>query len=1122
MDDSFSDFKEKKKCKIGPKAVQKSKNRQKKPLKPTKGQKDIRALIKKNELVSYSRDFNEVCKESGIDVDAEQLQLAIALSKSLDSNQSSIASTSEDVEVQNKLSSQERTAKIRSTLQEYGFKVNGSKVPPVILNKRRKYSKHSKLLTITNEERQTKISAKYAEVLALNCHTVIDVYDDNYLNHEIFYKATNISYEHIKNDDVYYVSNLIEKATHKSCLLRNWSEIPGRPASPEPSNNDIDFHSIQCSEQDLDEILSSSIDIAQSIVRNKQNCIEEHSSKTIHSNIKLTECGQLNTFSTINSPPEVVYNDFDNSNELNNHTKLDTNDVQALEVLDENEVQIGDFNENSVKEKEPSHKEDSIDKNLIYRSASPDLFDEDCSIVEKNDSRIDEGEKNHTIFMDLTQSDNNFNIRNLNSIKHNSDNIIEIIECVDYNDVSKKYDIDKRKSIDGENSDVGNKIDCVQSNKVNNDENIEMIDLTQRPNLIEELPSIDLDNKNTSLELDDTVIYENHEVISEPTSNAINRTNQVTDFNIKFNGISDTNGYIQGVDISEVYDENVENSEVMNIDLTQSSGKSVGNNSNHENDENLNLSDSESINSGKGLSLDNLGNGNDINDTIAFDNDYDNDNNVLQRAASVSLNNDMEIEDVNDCVLKNSNHGSFIIDNYNDNDNNVSLQKKKTKSASLNNDMEIEDLDDVLEHSNHRFIEFDNDHNNDNDVSLQRRKSKSISLDNSDIQNVDNYTERNTQKIENGNNSDKYMSNVDIDLTQASDKSFDENDQININADIEIIDGIVTTENDDSKIDLTQFNDDIGFNDEAIHNSSKTIKAIDTSIDYDVIFDEVMSDSKKSNRNSSKEISEHNSEVFDLSDKELNYSVHHSFYQDVFDDGNINLSQHTPVKGDVYKEKTPIRINDDEIIRNKDDDDEYIIKTSPVTPMADYEAMTTPERNKELEKYGLKPFKRKRAIQLLTYVYNQTHPIIQNCSPEECPTKKFKSTEEKTPKKKSPRKKTPKKCLDFGTEIDENNIYVITSEVPEIRNIECDSNDWIFQTKEKAKVHSCRMPLHIAFYNYVSCRKLLRESILKYEPINIDIIHKQLVGYGYRYNPKDLLKFMDKKCITVKIRNWKE
>ncbi|XP_048003297.1 structure-specific endonuclease subunit SLX4 [Leguminivora glycinivorella] len=233
---------------------------------------------------------------------------------------------------------------------------------------------------------------------------------------------------------------------------------------------------------------------------------------------------------------------------------------------------------------------------------------------------------------------------------------------------------------------------------------------------------------------------------------------------------------------------------------------------------------------------------------------------------------------------------------------------------------------------------------------------------------------------------------------------------------------------------------------------------------------------------------------------------------------------------------------------------EYIVKTDNVTPMMDYASMSTPERNKELDKYGLKPFKRKRAIQLLTHLYNQTHPYVESTEELPSPSKKrrieplsqpssskpsstsisprkvtkspIKAT--KSPKKaaQSPRKalRSPRKALRSPRSEDqnlndsdkENGLFMMTREVPVIRNIECDDDDWVFQKREKAKLQTCRVPLHIAFHNYVSCRLRLHEAILRYEPINIDIIHKELAASGHRYDPKDLLKFLDKKCITVK------
>ncbi|XP_047510175.1 uncharacterized protein LOC125053044 isoform X1 [Pieris napi] len=316
------------------------------------------------------------------------------------------------------------------------------------------------------------------------------------------------------------------------------------------------------------------------------------------------------------------------------------------------------------------------------------------------------------------------------------------------------------------------------------------------------------------------------------------------------------------------------------------------------------------------------------------------------------------------------------------------------------------------------------------------------------------------------------------------------------------------------------------------------------SVDYDDMFDQIIKNStnvSESTNNSKKYITQNKNSSFSnseepasdsescrLSDQELNYSVNIGIdnSKNNFEDlPSIDMNcQKNSVECNIL---TPVKEKNFEIIKTPSNN-EYIIKTVDVTPMQNFEAMSSPERNKELEKYGLKPFKRKRAIQLLTYIYNQTHPVVESCE-DGSPTKKPKLNSpqkitgnlSQSPRKsqKSPRKtnfsvkKSPAASQDLG---DEENIFIQTDDTPAIKNIACEPEDWVFQKREKAKVHSCRVPLHVAFHNYVSCRRLLREAILCYEPINIDIVHKDLVAAGYRYNPKDLLKFMDKKCITVK------
>ena len=47
------------------------------------------------------------------------------------------------------------------------------------------------------------------------------------------------------------------------------------------------------------------------------------------------------------------------------------------------------------------------------------------------------------------------------------------------------------------------------------------------------------------------------------------------------------------------------------------------------------------------------------------------------------------------------------------------------------------------------------------------------------------------------------------------------------------------------------------------------------------------------------------------------------------------------------------------------------------TPKPDYTQLSESELLKELYNYGIKPLKRKQAIKILEYIYNQTHPILK-------------------------------------------------------------------------------------------------------------------------------------------------
>lgn len=95
------------------------------------------------------------------------------------------------------------------------------------------------------------------------------------------------------------------------------------------------------------------------------------------------------------------------------------------------------------------------------------------------------------------------------------------------------------------------------------------------------------------------------------------------------------------------------------------------------------------------------------------------------------------------------------------------------------------------------------------------------------------------------------------------------------------------------------------------------------------------------------------------------------------------------------------------------------------------------------------------------------------------------------------------------------------------------SEDLIFEKRQSNRIHSCRLPLQIAFHNFLCCNPEIRKQILLYEPLQLEELHLMLKNQGFKYHIKvscyyvgffkflltffqDLLTFLDQKCITVR------
>lgn len=853
MDESLSDFKEKKKNCTGPKKAVKPVNKPtlKKRQMKLKGQKDIRAVLsKKNELVSYSKDFDNVCKQSGIDVDSEQLQLAVALSKSLQPSEATDSQTTQS-------NSQERTARIRTTLQEYGFTVPEIKI--VNPNKKlRKHRKHYQLLIQSEAERQQIIVDKYSQILFQNIDSLKcspdkeKIYENS--DSKLYFVATNVAYEVLRNNNIFYLDNLsIEKTSNKGGLLRDWSEIPGRPVSPKCCEELImDISEITCSQDELDIILSGTLKHAKSIIKNK---LQQASTVIIEGEDSYEQIGVDN---------DVITNSIEIHSE---DTEIRFEDTPTKSGTSE-----------------------------TIRSCSPDIFDDD-SLSLPNHSR--------DIIRSSEPAEEPSDVCVTKEIAHNVEYCdgleaprtdIRPLQC------SQRSDVTRRKSHDMELTEcVGipeNSLAC--------------------KNVCPDSKNSTRRKTNDFMDLTECVTHSSQQATNIKQIIDVTQSCDVNDLTI----IQEVPG---NSNIQECFEKDVET-----MDFTQSSNST-------DNFPIVNIS-------GSNKSLD---------DTIIL--------------------NDVDIDIIHMLPRSDLPGQPVTIENNKDDSVHLTYDKYSKKSVLLE------------ETSNSSFDEFLYDHSDD--------------IDSNHVNNDENYSQKCSLRPEK-----EEMENVD--LTQNTSSS----EEVQITNNDSLNNEECSKSVDRNKLNLT-----------TINKSQLGKNVDDISIDYDEVCSNAIKDNSVNVSNRSNAYEDNNcdnvenltqssqeSAAFEISDKELDYSIHKSRFEEAIDvlppevnfggisimdislvHNNSNfrrvkpsLDNHTFNRsiGDSYLPEVNVKKTVESIESNQPhrpittpckeitiydkvktpNNSEYIIKTNEVTPLADFASMSTPDRNKELDRYGLKPLKRKR------------------------------------------------------------------------------------------------------------------------------------------------------------------
>ncbi|XP_032596580.1 structure-specific endonuclease subunit SLX4 isoform X2 [Drosophila grimshawi] len=201
------------------------------------------------------------------------------------------------------------------------------------------------------------------------------------------------------------------------------------------------------------------------------------------------------------------------------------------------------------------------------------------------------------------------------------------------------------------------------------------------------------------------------------------------------------------------------------------------------------------------------------------------------------------------------------------------------------------------------------------------------------------------------------------------------------------------------------------------------------------------------------------------------------------------------------------------------------------TPKPDFVHLSEAELLQQLYNYGIKPLKRKQAVKLLEYIYNQTHPIM--LPPQEQPQsdRLLHSRSKSTPVNGSTNKShvpllhNPSADCLTPTEAPPNlnhkfrdapgtELLRFSQAVPPAL---CDDFEcYVLQTNVSKKTPQPLLPLHIAWHNLLCANPRLHESVLMFEPIDLQEIYLYLKQLGHRYDPKELKCFFDRRCIIFR------
>ncbi|KRX49463.1 Structure-specific endonuclease subunit SLX4 [Trichinella murrelli] len=232
------------------------------------------------------------------------------------------------------------------------------------------------------------------------------------------------------------------------------------------------------------------------------------------------------------------------------------------------------------------------------------------------------------------------------------------------------------------------------------------------------------------------------------------------------------------------------------------------------------------------------------------------------------------------------------------------------------------------------------------------------------------------------------------------------------------------------------------------------------------------------------------------------------------DDNNIMNSTNSLVNNNLAEQNCSVVPVDDDLGNTESDcmemiefiNDEGYLHKNVTTPRSRAPSSGTPLAKVEsLQRFGLRPLPKRKAVNVLQRIYNETHPFIKSdgsyeVKQEECAFKKRKRMD----KSQKTDQQANTVCNTQLCPTDENQI---------LSDKEVFSLEESFIPKESADDNE-EKDLHQNLTDVISRDLVLYEQILTYSPINLKETLQRLKQKGVKCSLNSLMNYLDEQCIT--------